>query len=86
MYIYVVIQIMGYGGFLSHGNPPVARWFLLGKMRLNWMMTGGTPMDWNPPYLVYLIWIVGVIVKNTIYIYMYKFIYNYLYLMNMRIG
>ena len=35
------------GGFQSHGGTPIAGWFLLGKIPLKWMRTGGTPILGN---------------------------------------
>ena len=38
---------MATGGFLSHGATPIAGWFLLGKIPLEWMMQWGTPILGN---------------------------------------
>ena len=35
------------GGSIN-GGYPIAGWFLLGKIPLKWMMTGGTPILRNP--------------------------------------
>ena len=36
-----------HGGFPTMGVPPKNAWFLLGKIPLKWMMTGGTPISGN---------------------------------------
>ena len=37
-------------GFHSHVGTPIAGWLLLGKIQLEWMRTGGTPILGNLQY------------------------------------
>ena len=37
-----------HGGFHSHRNTPIYRWFMMENPIYKWMMTGGTPISGNP--------------------------------------
>ena len=76
---YYIHMYIVYGGFHSHGDTPMAGWFMRENPNFTWMITEGTNISGNLHIYIHIIIYIHIYIHAYIYIHMYVYIYVYIY-------